>query len=100
MREAIEHTECEIGNLRAIITELRPAALDELGLRAAIEALLDRHREQSGCRVECELTLPVPTAGQARLVAELESTAYRLVQEALTNVAKHARADTVRADVG
>ncbi len=99
MREAIEHIECEIGNLRAIITELRPAALDELGLQTAIEALLDRHREQNGCQVEGELTLPGPVAGQARLEPELESTAYRLVQEALTNIAKHARADTVRVDV-
>ena len=100
MREAIQHIECEIGNLRAIITELRPAALDELGLEAAIEALLDRHGEQNGCKVEGDLTLPGPVAGVARLEAELESTAYRLVQEALTNVAKHARADTVRVDVG
>ena len=100
MREAIQHIECEIGNLRAIITELRPAALDELGLEAAIEALLDRHGEQNGCQVEGDLTLPGPVAGVARLEAELESTAYRLVQEALTNVAKHARADTVRVDVG
>ncbi len=50
MREAVGHIEQEIDNLRAIITELRPAALDELGLRTAIEGLLDRHREQSGFR--------------------------------------------------
>jgi len=100
MREAIEHIECEIGNLRAIITELRPAALDELGLQTAIEALLGRHRQQTGCQVEGDLTLPGPVAGEARLEPELEITAYRLVQEALTNVAKHARADTVRVDVG
>jgi signal transduction histidine kinase len=99
MREAVEHIEREIENLRAIITELRPAALDELGLRAAIEALLDRHREQSGCLVESELTLPGPAAEEARLDPEVETTVYRLVQEALTNVAKHARAETVRVAV-
>jgi two-component system, NarL family, sensor histidine kinase DevS len=99
MREAVEHIEREIENLRAIITELRPAALDELGLRTAIEALLDRHREQSGFQIEGELSLPGPVAKQARLDTEIESTAYRLVQEALTNVAKHARARTVRVDV-
>jgi signal transduction histidine kinase len=99
MREAVEHIEREIENLRAIITELRPAALDELGLGTAIEALLDRHREQSGFQVEGELGLPGPSAGEARLDAELESTVYRLVQEALTNVAKHARADNVRVRV-
>jgi signal transduction histidine kinase len=95
MREAVEHIEREIGNLRAIITELRPAALDELGLRTAIEALLDRHRDQDDFQIEREITLPVPAQGQARLDADLESTVYRLVQEALTNVAKHAGASRV-----
>ena len=52
VRGAMVHIEHEIENLRAIITELRPAALDELGLRTAIEALLDRHREQSGFQIE------------------------------------------------
>jgi signal transduction histidine kinase len=99
MREAVEHIEREIENLRAIITELRPAALDELGLRTAIEALLDRHREQSGCQVQSELRLPGPGADEERLDAEIETTVYRLVQEALTNVAKHAHAETVRVAV-
>jgi signal transduction histidine kinase len=100
MGEAVEHIEREIENLRAIITDLRPAALDELGLRTAIEALLDRHREQSGFQIEDELTLRGPVAGDARLDAEIEGTAYRLVQEALTNVAKHAGARRVRVTVG
>jgi signal transduction histidine kinase len=100
MLEAVAQIEHEIANLRAIITELRPAALDELGLRTAIEALLDRHREQNGFQIDAELALPGPIAGEERLDEELESTVYRLVQEALTNVAKHARADVVRVAVG
>jgi signal transduction histidine kinase len=100
MREAVEHIEREIGNLRAIITELRPAALDELGLRTAIEALLDRHREQSGFEIDGELELPGPSTRDDRLGGDLETTVYRLVQEALTNVAKHARAERVRVAVG
>jgi signal transduction histidine kinase len=100
MREAVEHIEREIANLRAIITELRPAALDELGLRTAIEALLERHREQSGLEVESSLELPGPAKDGARLDGELETAVYRLVQEALTNVAKHARASKVRVAVG
>jgi signal transduction histidine kinase len=90
MREAVEHIEREIENLRSIITELRPAALDELGLKTALEALLDRHCEQNGTEVDSRLDLPDMAD------TELESTLYRLVQEALTNVAKHARADSVR----
>jgi signal transduction histidine kinase len=100
MREAVEHLEQEIGNLRAIITELRPAALDELGLRTAIEALLERHRVQNGFEIDHELTLPGPSTSEGRLHGDLETTVYRLVQEALTNVARHARADRVRVLVG
>jgi signal transduction histidine kinase len=95
--EAVEHIAREIENLRAIITELRPAALDELGLATAIEGLLDRHREQSGFEIEAELSLPDSTD---RLDEELESAVYRLLQEALTNVAKHAEAHRVRVVVG
>jgi signal transduction histidine kinase len=99
MRQAIEQIEHEIANLRAIITELRPAALDELGLRIAIEALLDGHREQSGFQLDAELALPDPQAAEERLDQDLETAAYRMVQEALTNVAKHARAERVRVAV-
>jgi signal transduction histidine kinase len=97
--EAIEHIEREISNLRSIITELRPAALDELGLRTAIEALLERHREQSGFEVQGELALSGSSKKELRLSEELETAVYRLVQEALTNVAKHARANLVRVAV-
>jgi signal transduction histidine kinase len=99
MRAAVGHIEQEISNLRSIITELRPAALDELGLRTAIEALLDRHREQNGLEIDAELALPARTE-EGRLGGDLETTAYRLLQEALTNVAKHARASRVRIAVG
>jgi signal transduction histidine kinase len=99
MREAVAQIEREIENLRAIITELRPAALDELGLRPAIEALLDRHREQSGFQIDDDLELPGAAIGDERLDEDLETTVYRLVQEALTNVAKHARASNVRVAV-
>jgi signal transduction histidine kinase len=98
MREAVTHIEQEIGNLRSIITELRPAALDELGLPAAIEALLDRHRTQTGQEIKHELT-PSQLATDVRLDEALETTVYRLVQEALTNVAKHAGAQGVRVRV-
>jgi signal transduction histidine kinase len=99
MDEAVEHIEREIESLRSIITELRPAALDELGLRTAIEALLDRHREQSGFEVDGSLVLPGSSEVQARLGEDLETAVYRLVQEALTNVAKHAHAHRVRVAV-
>jgi signal transduction histidine kinase len=99
LREAVGHIEREIENLRAVITELRPAALDELGLKPAIEALVDRHREHSDFEIDARLELPHPQPGVPRLDAELETTVYRLLQEALTNIAKHARARHVRVAV-
>ena len=55
--EAVGHIEREIENLRAVITELRPAALDELGLEPAIDALIERHREHSGFTIDFRLAL-------------------------------------------
>jgi signal transduction histidine kinase len=88
LREAASHTEREIANLRAIITELRPAALDELGLAPAIEALTARMMAVEGLAIAPRIEL-----GSRTLSPELETTIYRLVQEALTNVGKHARAE-------
>jgi signal transduction histidine kinase len=96
IEEASEHTEREIENLRSIITELRPAALDELGLEAAIEGLLDRHCEQSGATIDSELDLPASVAGHENIDGEMQTTIYRLLQEALTNITKHAHANTIR----
>jgi two-component system, NarL family, sensor histidine kinase DevS len=84
----------EIDKLRALITELRPAALDELGLMPAIEALTERSAATAGLDVKAEFALP-QARGHERLDPQLESTIYRLVQEALTNVVKHARAERV-----
>ena len=96
MREAVERIELEIENLRSIITELRPAALDELGLRAAVETLLERQREQTGIAIDGQIELTAAPATHERLEEAVEIAVYRLVQEALTNVAKHAEARSAR----
>jgi signal transduction histidine kinase len=83
----------EIDGLRHLITELRPAALDDLGLAAALQALARRAQAIDGLEVQTELDLG-PEHEQRRLDAELESTIYRVVQEALTNVSRHAQATT------
>jgi signal transduction histidine kinase len=99
MSDAIEQIEREIANLRALITELRPAALDELGLGPAVEALLERHHEHEGLDIHAHIALDAALSDAPRLDGALEMTAYRLVQEAMTNVVKHAQASTVHVDV-
>lgn len=97
IRQAIEDIELEIANLRGIITDLRPSMLDDLGLVPAIEALLDRRRD-AGLEIVGELALG-ELAARRGLDPQLETTIYRLVQESLTNVVKHARASCVRVAV-
>jgi signal transduction histidine kinase len=81
----------EIDGLRHLITELRPAALDDLGLEAALQALARRMQAIDGLDVQIEIDLG-PENDPHRLDPELESTIYRVVQEALTNVSRHAQA--------
>ncbi len=95
----VDELTVEIEKLRALITELRPAALDELGLEPALEALAKRAEAIEGLSATLHYSVGDRSAREQRLGAELESTIYRLVQEALTNVAKHAGATTVEIEV-
>ena len=76
-------------DVRALAVELRPSALDDFGLAPALERLAHTFSEQSGIQTSTEFVL------DGRLPAELETTLYRVVQEALTNVVKHAGAEHV-----
>ncbi|HTG34027.1 MAG TPA: GAF domain-containing protein, partial [Thermoanaerobaculia bacterium] len=96
VRTAVEQIDTEIEKLRMLITELRPAALDELGLQPAIESLASRVAAVEGLEVESEVSLG---AEDERLPPELETAVFRLVQEALTNVVKHARAERVTIEI-
>ncbi len=91
--QAVDMITDGIGNLRALISDLRPAALDDLGASPAIEALIDRMRRQTGLDITLDVDLAYEHGrAEQRHVPELETTIYRLVQEAMTNIAKHAAA--------
>lgn len=91
IEEALDQLSLEITGLRSLITELRPAALDSLGLEAALETLARRAAGTGDYDIEIDLDFNGYThPGSA---TEQEITAYRLVQEALSNAAKHSLAD-------
>jgi signal transduction histidine kinase len=87
LREMVVST---LQNVRRLAVELRPAALDDFGLVPAIERVSDMVTEQGDVAVEVQSHL-----NDERLPAETETALYRIVQEALTNVLKHAEATRV-----
>ena len=100
MRAAMESITEEIANLRSLIVELRPAALDEYGAAAAIESLAQRTAARDGIAVEAKVDLAFERgAEEMRHTPELESTTYRLVQEATNNAVRHAGATRIQIDV-
>jgi light-regulated signal transduction histidine kinase (bacteriophytochrome) len=70
--------------------EIRPTALDDLGIQTAIQHLLDTWSEKSAIEFDLHMTL-----GERRLMPAVETTLYRVLQEALTNVVRHAAATHV-----
>jgi signal transduction histidine kinase len=87
LRELVVAT---LQDVRRLAVELRPSALDDFGLVAALEHLTTSFQEQTGIQVDFGVAL-----GEGRLPGEVETALYRIVQEALTNVVKHARARRV-----
>lgn len=77
-------------DVRRLAVELRPKALDDFGLVSALERLVETFHEQTGIEVDLE-----PRLGEDRLPFDVETTLYRITQEALTNVVKHAQAKHV-----
>jgi signal transduction histidine kinase len=81
-------------DVRRLAVELRPAALDDFGLASALERLAETFAEQTGLAVDFESAL-----GKDRLPSDTETALYRIVQESLTNVVKHARAQRISVSV-
>jgi signal transduction histidine kinase len=87
LRELVLST---LQDVRRLAVELRPKALDDFGLVPALERLTSTFAEQTGIDVHFHAHVP-----EGRLSPEIETTLYRIVQEAFTNVVKHARATRV-----
>ncbi|MDQ5835082.1 MAG: GAF domain-containing protein [Actinomycetota bacterium] len=94
IESAVAQLEHDIAALRKIIADLRPAALDELGLEPALRTLIAGVAEAAG--LEARVTI---APGIARLASDVETIAYRVAQEALTNVVKHADARIVAVEL-
>ena len=93
---ALEQLELSISSLQTLITELRPASLDELGVRPALDALAKRTSARHGLEVETHFDLDFDNGrASSRLTDDIESTVYRLVQEAITNAVKHSEGNTL-----
>jgi two-component system sensor histidine kinase UhpB len=92
VQEDVRETLDEVGMLA---WQLRPGILDDLGLVQALEALTESLDEQSPqVRVRCSLPATLP-----ELAPDVELAVYRVVQEALTNAARHSRAGNIRLEV-
>jgi signal transduction histidine kinase len=87
LRELVVAT---LQDVRRLAVQLRPKALDDFGLAAALERLAQTLSETSSLHIDLEAQL-----GAERLPSEVETTLYRIVQEALTNIVKHAQATRV-----
>ena len=87
LRELVVET---LQNVRRLAVELRPSALDDFGLEPALRRLGQTVKEGGALDVQVETRL-----GAERLLPEVETAVYRIVQEALTNVVKHAAAERV-----
>jgi len=87
--QAIAQLEGQINELNRLINDLRPAALERLGLAGALLALAEENSARSGVAIEPQIELSDERSG------EEDRIVYRLIQEALTNVLKHANASHV-----
>jgi signal transduction histidine kinase len=87
LAELREQVVSALQDVRRLAVELRPAVLDDFGLVPALERLVDAFAEQSEVRVDFHSAL-----GETRLPSDVETALYRVVQESLTNIVKHANA--------
>lgn len=92
--QAIGNLDDTIAEMRRLISDLRPAALDELGLAPSLESLAERLASEGlGVELRVELGGEGEPGSRRRLAPHIEVALYRLVQEALNNVIQHGECD-------
>jgi PAS domain S-box-containing protein len=91
VKELLEIVEKVSREIHTIAVQLRPTALDDLGLQGALETYVEHWSKRSGVKVDLHAT----DIAEPRLPPDIELALYRIVQEALTNVLKHAEARVV-----
>jgi two-component system sensor histidine kinase UhpB len=94
LAEAREGARASLEDVRLIAQRLRPEALEDLGLGAALETLCDRLSEQSGIAVQAHLQRDAVS-----ITPEMELVVYRVAQEAMTNALRHAQASNVQVEL-
>ncbi len=94
--DALALTDAGIRSIRAVIEGLRPTLIDDLGLLPALRSLAGSFSQRSGCHV----AISFPPDGIPALSSDAELALYRVLQEALSNVARHSGADRVTVAIG
>jgi signal transduction histidine kinase len=93
LEQSLGLIEATLERVRTLALELRPSILDDLGLVAALRWYADRQAQLAGFAAE------VCADGEARLPNEIETVCFRVAQEALNNVARHAHAHAVKIEL-
>lgn len=94
LEDSVEMVDLIMRQVRALLADLRPTPLETLGLSAALRWYVNRQAQQGGLKIQLHTSLIA-----SRLPAEIEISCFRIVQEALTNVIRHAQARHVTVEV-
>ncbi|WP_086761412.1 sensor histidine kinase [Nostoc sp. 106C] len=94
LQESIDIVEVSLQQVRSLSLDLRPSLLDDLGLVVALRWYIDRQTQRAGIIGEF-VSKPLKT----KLSPNLETTCFRIVQEALTNIVRHAKAQRVTVEL-